>query len=124
MKQLVILGFDGTIADTAPGILYCMNTTAIAMGYNPVPHEALFGVIGVSLEQGFMNIYGMKEDEIEYAISNSMEQEISSVKIGELAMEKLRGIDEVAYVRFASVYRQFKDINSFMQELNKILKER
>lgn len=70
MKKLVILGFDGTIADTAPGILYCMNTTAIAMGYNPVPHEALFGVIGVSLEQGFMNIYGMKEDEIEYAMNN------------------------------------------------------
>ncbi len=70
MKKLVILGFDGTIADTAPGILYCMNTTAIAMGYNPVPHEALFGVIGVSLEQGFMNIYGMKPDEIEYAMNN------------------------------------------------------
>ncbi|MED9969388.1 MAG: HAD family hydrolase [Ruminococcus sp.] len=70
MKKLVILGFDGTIADTAPGILYCMNTTAMAMGYNPVPHEALFGVIGVSLEQGFMNIYGMKQDEIEYAMNN------------------------------------------------------
>ena len=70
MKKLAILGFDGTIADTAPGILYCMNTTAIAMGYNPVPHEALFGVIGVSLEQGFMNLYGMKEDEIEYAMNN------------------------------------------------------
>jgi len=70
MKKLVILGFDGTIADTSPGILYCMNTTAMAMGYNPVPHEALFGVIGVSLEQGFMNIYGMKSDEIEYAMNN------------------------------------------------------
>lgn len=70
MKKLAILGFDGTIADTAPGILYCMNTTAIAMGYNPVPHEALFGVIGVSLEQGFMNLYGMKPDEIEYAMNN------------------------------------------------------
>ncbi len=70
MKKLVILGFDGTIADTAPGILYCMNTTAMAMGYTPMPHEALFGVIGVSLEQGFMNIYGMKPDEIEYAMNN------------------------------------------------------
>ncbi len=70
MKKLVILGFDGTIADTSPGILYCMNTTARAMGYSPVPHEALFGVIGVSLEQGFMNIYGMKPDEIEYAMNN------------------------------------------------------
>ena len=69
MKKLVIIGFDGTIADTAPGILYCMNTTALSMGYNPVAHDALFGVIGVSLEQGFMNVYGMKEDEIEYAMN-------------------------------------------------------
>ncbi len=63
-------------------------------------------------------------DEIEYAISNSMEQEISSVKIGELAMEKLRGIDEVAYVRFASVYRQFKDISTFKKELDRLLSEK
>lgn len=71
MKKLVILGFDGTIADTSPGILYCMNTTAIAMGYTPVPHEALYNIIGVSLEQGFMNLYGMKPDEIEYAMNNN-----------------------------------------------------
>ncbi len=63
-------------------------------------------------------------DEIEYAISNSMEQEISSEKIGELAMEKLRGIDEVAYVRFASVYRQFKDISTFKKELDRLLSEK
>lgn len=69
MKKLIILGFDGTIADTAPGILYCMNTTALSMGYTPVAHNALYGVIGVSLEQGFMNLYGMKEDEIEYAMN-------------------------------------------------------
>jgi phosphoglycolate phosphatase len=69
MKKLIILGFDGTIADTAPGILYCMNTTALSMGYTPVAHDALYGVIGVSLEQGFMNLYGMKEDEIEYAMN-------------------------------------------------------
>ena len=69
MKKLVIIGFDGTIADTAPGILYCMNTTALSMGYTPVAHDALYGVIGVSLEQGFMNLYGMKEDEIEYAMN-------------------------------------------------------
>ncbi len=49
MKKLIILGFDGTIADTAPGILYCMNTTALSMGYTPVAHDALYGVIGVSL---------------------------------------------------------------------------
>ncbi len=69
MKKLVIIGFDGTIADTAPGILYCMNTTALSMGYTPVAHDALYGVIGVSLEQGFMHLYGMKEDEIDYAMN-------------------------------------------------------
>ncbi len=69
MKKLVIIGFDGTIADTAPGILYCMNTTALSMGYTPVSHDELYGVIGVSLEQGFMRLYGMKEDEIDYAMN-------------------------------------------------------
>ena len=70
MKKLIIIGYDGTIADTSPGILYCMNTTANAMGYTPVHHDALYGVIGVSLEDGFMSLYGMKEDEIEYAMNN------------------------------------------------------
>ena len=70
MKKLIIIGYDGTIDDTSPGILYCMNTTANAMGYTPVHHDALYGVIGVSLEQGFMSLYGMKEDEIEYAMNN------------------------------------------------------
>ena len=60
-------------------------------------------------------------DEIEVIIQNSLDREVSSEKIGELVMEKLKGIDEVAYVRFASVYRQFKDINTFMNELNKLL---
>ncbi len=60
-------------------------------------------------------------DEIEIIIQNSLDREVSSEKIGELVMEKLKSIDEVAYVRFASVYRQFKDINTFMTELNKLL---
>lgn len=59
--------------------------------------------------------------DIETVIQNSLDREVSSDKIGELVMEKLKGIDEVAYVRFASVYRQFKDINTFMDELNKLL---
>lgn len=59
--------------------------------------------------------------DIETVIQNSLDREVSSDKIGELVMEKLKGIDEVAYVRFASVYRQFKDINTFMTELNKLL---
>ena len=61
-------------------------------------------------------------DEIEATLQNSLDREVSSVKIGELAMEKLRDIDEVAYVRFASVYRQFKDIHTLMEELNTLLK--
>ena len=60
-------------------------------------------------------------DEIETTIQNSLDREVSSEKIGELVMDKLKKIDEVAYVRFASVYRQFKDINTFMSELNKLL---
>lgn len=59
--------------------------------------------------------------DIETVIQNSLDREVSSDKIGELVMEKLKDIDEVAYVRFASVYRQFKDINTFMNELNKLL---
>ncbi|MGI6248398.1 MAG: transcriptional regulator NrdR [Acutalibacteraceae bacterium] len=62
--------------------------------------------------------------EIEMAIQNSLDREITTVAIGELAMEKLRAIDEVAYVRFASVYRDFKDINSFMDELNRMKSEK
>ena len=62
-------------------------------------------------------------DEIEVIIQNSLDREVSSERIGELVMEKLKKIDEVAYVRFASVYRQFKDINTFMSELNKLLKD-
>ena len=63
-------------------------------------------------------------DEIEQELQNSMEREISTGTIGEKVMEKLKKADEVAYVRFASVYRQFKDINTFMSELNKLLSEK
>ena len=63
-------------------------------------------------------------DEIEQVIQNSLDREVSTTQIGELVMERLKPLDEVAYVRFASVYRQFKDINSFMRELNKILEEK
>lgn len=60
--------------------------------------------------------------EIETALNNDLMQEVDSEKIGELVMDKLKNIDEVAYVRFASVYRQFRDINTFMEELQKLLK--
>ncbi len=59
--------------------------------------------------------------DIETQLQNSLDREVTSIQIGELAMEKLKDIDDVAYVRFASVYRQFRDINTFMQELNKLL---
>ena len=62
-------------------------------------------------------------DNIEIQLQNGLEREISSDEIGELAMEQLRTLDEVAYVRFASVYRQFKDINTFMEELAKLLSD-
>ena len=60
-------------------------------------------------------------DEIELELLNSLEREISTNEIGELVMSKIRLLDEVAYVRFASVYRQFKDLNTFIDELNKLL---
>lgn len=63
-------------------------------------------------------------DGIEAQILNSLKREITSKEIGEMVMSRLKDIDEVAYVRFASVYRQFKDINTFMDELLKLLKEK
>ena len=63
-------------------------------------------------------------DDIETNLQNSLDREVSSEKIGELVMEKLKKIDEVAYVRFASVYRQFKDIDTFMEELKKIMNDK
>ena len=62
--------------------------------------------------------------QIEQNLQNSLEREVSTEAIGEQVMDKLRSVDEVAYVRFASVYRQFKDINTFMSELNKLLNEK
>ena len=63
-------------------------------------------------------------DEIETTLQNSLDREVTSIHIGELAMDKLKDTDEVAYVPFASVYRQFKDINTFMDELAKLLGEK
>lgn len=63
-------------------------------------------------------------DDIESSLYNSMKKEITSVEIGEIIMHQLKGLDEVAYVRFASVYRQFKDIDTFMEELKKIMKDK
>ena len=63
-------------------------------------------------------------DEIEQTLQNEMTREITTTQIGEMVMERLRNVDEVAYIRFVSVYRQFKDISTFMEELRKLLKEK
>lgn len=63
-------------------------------------------------------------DEIELTLQNSLEREVKSERIGAMVMDGLKNIDEVSYVRFASVYRQFKDINSFMDELKNILEDK
>lgn len=63
-------------------------------------------------------------DDIEQELQSSLEREINTGEIGEMVMARLKDVDEVAYVRFASVYRSFKDINTFMDELTKILSEK
>lgn len=63
-------------------------------------------------------------EEVESQIYNTLQREITSQSIGEMVMARLKDMDEVAYVRFASVYRQFKDINTFMEELHKLLREK
>ena len=63
-------------------------------------------------------------DEIEQDLQSRLEREISTVEIGEMVMARLKDVDEVAYVRFASVYRSFKDINTFMEELAKLLSDK
>ena len=63
-------------------------------------------------------------EEIESQIYNSLQREITTQDIGEMVISRLKNMDEVAYVRFASVYRQFKDINTFMDELRKLLRDK
>ncbi|KRQ86574.1 Transcriptional repressor NrdR [Caloramator mitchellensis] len=63
-------------------------------------------------------------NEVEKLVYNTMKQEVNSSFIGEIVIQKLKELDDVAYVRFASVYRQFKDINSFVEELQKLLREK
>ncbi|MBO6040472.1 MAG: transcriptional repressor NrdR [Oscillospiraceae bacterium] len=63
-------------------------------------------------------------DEIEQELQSNLEREVSTVDVGEMVMKRLKTVDEVAYVRFASVYRSFKDINTFMEELSKLLMDK
>ena len=62
-------------------------------------------------------------DDVTREIFNTLEQEVTTIRIGEMVMKRLKDLDEVAYVRFASVYRSFKDINTFMEELKSLLGE-
>ncbi len=62
--------------------------------------------------------------EIEQSIQNSLEREVSADKIGEMVMERIKPLDEVAYIRFASVYRRFQDVSGFMQEISQFLEKR
>ena len=63
-------------------------------------------------------------NDIEQTLQSQMDREVRSAQIGELVMDRLKKVDEVSYVRFASVYRQFKDINTFLDELNKLLEDK
>lgn len=92
----------------------------------PFSREKLFSGLMKACEKRPVSIKTIDSviSSIEANIQNSLDREVTSEKIGELAMEHLKEIDEVAYVRFASVYRQFKDINTFMQELNNLLKSK
>ena len=91
----------------------------------PFDRDKLFSGIMRACEKRPVSVSVVERavDEIEAEIQNSLDREVTSVKIGELVMDKLKDIDEVAYVRFASVYRSFKDINTFMNEVKKLLIE-
>ena len=86
----------------------------------------LLGGIMKSCNKRPITVKQMEEiaDDVENAVMSSMEKEIASKDIGTMVMDRLKLIDEIAYVRFASVYRQFKDINTFMNELAKMLNEK
>ena len=70
------------------------------------------------------DILSMLPEEIEQELQSALEREVSTVEIGEMVMKRIKLVDEVAYVRFASVYRSFKDINTFMEELTKLLSDK
>lgn len=87
--------------------------------------EKLLGGMMRACEKRPVSIQTLEKavDDIEIQLQNSLDREIDSIEIGEYAMRALKEIDEVAYVRFASVYRQFKDIQSFREEITKLLNE-
>jgi len=88
------------------------------------PHKIINGLIK-ACEKRPVSIEALQKiaDEVEKELKNTMEQEIESRVIGEMVMEKLKSLDEVAYVRFASVYRQFKDIDSYIEEIKRLKRD-
>lgn len=88
-------------------------------------NKVLKGII-TACEKRPISIVQMEKvaDDIESELAQSMEREIKSTRIGEMVMEKLRDLDEVAYVRFASVYKQFEDVSTFMDELQGLINDR
>ena len=92
----------------------------------PYDRQKLLNGIIKACEKRPVSIQRMEElvNKIEQRLFSSLDYEISSKLIGEMVMEELRSVDEVAYVRFASVYRQFKDIQTFMEELNMLIKDK
>jgi len=82
-----------------------MNGMLRACEKRPVPLQALENIV----------------DDVEQELQNKLEREVPTSEIGEMVMTRLKDVDEVAYVRFASVYRQFKDVNTFFEELSKLM---
>ena len=124
ISPLLVVKSDGTrqafdVTKIKQGIIKACEKTSVSLG------KIKRGIVKacekrpVSIEQ----IDSLAE-EIAKKVYNSMEQEISSKAIGEMVMEGLKGLDEVAYVRYASVYRSFKDINSFMSELQRMMERK
>ncbi len=92
----------------------------------PFDREKILNGLLRACEKRPVSVHDLEKlvDEIEAFVYNSMQREVTTRAIGELVMERLKDLDEVAYVRFASVYRQFKDINTFADELKKLLKNK
>lgn len=92
----------------------------------PFDRQKLINGVIKSCEKRPVSVAQIEElvDDIEKQLLNTMRKEVTSVEIGELLMKKLKDLDQVAYVRFASVYREFKDVDTFMEELKKIISEK
>ena len=100
------------------------GTISYIVKVNVYPDDKTGKLTAVRTDNGpVMDIVEKLVAEVEQFAANSLQSEITSTQIGEKVMEGLRDMDEVAYVRFASVYRQFTDIPSFMNELNRLIRE-